>query len=80
MNEYADPTPGHNADYTAGWYGGRSAAGLSPGEVVAVPSELPDPENWEVYDQGFDEWKPACRITPWLHRMICRPINKEAGE
>lgn len=66
-----------NAEGVVQQYLGKGL-GLNPGEIVAVPSELPDPENWEVLDEG--EW---VRLGPhpgadW--RCICRPVNKEAGE
>ena len=54
--------------------------GLRPGEIVAVPSELPDPENWEVYDPDLNvwrEWDISTGDFPGNSRLICRPINQE---
>lgn len=60
--------------------------GLNPGEIVAVPSELPNPEGWEVL--ANHKWWPLTaesvegQLVAWTtdERQICRPINKEAGE
>ena len=76
-----EPPPHMTTVRRGDWHAARNDAGLNPGEIVAVPSELPDPENWEVLmgDSWTEFWASAPSVVAHTRR-ICRPINKEAGE
>lgn len=62
----------------AAWHELNDSTGLNPGEIVAVPNNLPDPESWECQTRGGGWW-PVSPHDRGRYIIRRRPAPSEQG-